>query len=180
MEQENRINGLSLNAIPDTYDKNFCIFITDYQRDYRQEEKFNGYAIETNKDRSFFLIDIPCHPDFVGEDLPQVMYQVEHADNKDFNEKLSQVVPKGMSKVEGADLEQVIAVFSSLQKAMSMAELMEKFGQVNRTRFKRTCLDILINTGLATPTVPDKPNSRFQKYVLTEKGKQLLSECKSK
>ena len=36
------------------------------------------------------------------KDLSQVMSQVEHADNKDFNEKLSQVV----SQVKGADLEQ--------------------------------------------------------------------------
>lgn len=145
----------------------------------------NGSApatIETNDERSFFMIDIPCHPDFVGDDLSQVvsqvMSQVEHIDNKDFNEKLSQVVSQVVSQVKGADLEQVIAVFISLQKAMSMAELMEKFGQVNRTRFKRTCLDILIHTGLATPTVPDKPNSRFQKYVLTEKGKSIIESVK--
>lgn len=55
-----------------------------------------------------------------------------------------------------------------------MAELMQMFRQVNRGRFKRTCLDLLIQTGLATPTIPDKPNSRFQKYVLTEKGKSLI------
>ena len=111
----------------------------------------NIVTIETNEERSFFLIDIPCHPDFVGDDLSQVV-----------------------SQVKGADLEQVVKVFISLQKAISMAELMEMFSQVNRTRFKRTCLDILIQTGLATPTVPDKPNSRFQKYVLTEKGKSLI------
>ena len=141
----------------------------------------NGSApatIETNDERSFFLIDIPCHPDFVGDDLSQVMSQVERADNKAFNEKLSQVVSQVVSQVKGADMEQVVAVFISLQKAMSMVELMEKFGQVNRTRFKRTCLDILINIGLATPTVPDKPNSRFQKYVLTEKGKSLIESVK--
>ena len=41
--------------------------------------KDNGSAyatIETNEERSYFLIDIPCHPDFVGEDLSQVMSQV--------------------------------------------------------------------------------------------------------
>lgn len=85
---------------------------------------------------------------------------------------MSQVV----SQVKGADLEQVVAVFFVLKEAKSMIELLEMFGQVNRTRFKRNCLDILIQTGLATPTIPDKPNSRFQKYVLTDKGKLLFNE----
>ena len=104
----------------------------------------------------------------------QVTTQVERTDIKELNASLSQVVSQVVSQVKGADLEQVVEVFISLQKAISMAELMEMFRQVNRTRFKRTCLDILIQTGLATPTVPDKPNSRFQKYVLTEKGKSLI------
>ena len=144
----------------------------------------NGSAaatIETNEERSFFLIDIPCHPDFVGDDLSQVVSQVtsqvEHLNNEVFNTELSQVVSQVVSQVKGADLEQVVEVFISLQKAMSMAELMQMFRQVNRTRFKRTCLDILIKTGLATPTVPDKPNSRFQKYVLTEKGKSIIESA---
>lgn len=143
----------------------------------------NGSApatIETNEDRSFFLIDIPCHPDFVGEDLLQVVLQIEQIDSKEISKRLSQVVSQVVSQVKGADFGQVVKVFASLQDAKSMAELMAMFGHVNRTRFKRTCIDILIHTGLATPTIPDKPNSRFQKYVLTEKGKQLLSECKSK
>ena len=43
----------------------------------------NGSApatIETNEERSFFLIDIPCHPDFAGDDLSQVVSQVKGAD----------------------------------------------------------------------------------------------------
>lgn len=155
MVQENIVNELSLKAIFYLYGKNF--FISDFQRGYRWEEKFNGYTMESNEDRSFFLIDIPCHPDFVGENLSQVV-----------------------SQVKGADLTQVANVFVSLLDAKSKAELMAMFEHLNRTRFKRTRLDILIHTGLATPTIPDKLNSRFQKYVLTEKGKQLLSECKSK
>lgn len=174
MEQENIVNELSLKAISYLYGKDF--FISDYQRTYRWGKFFNGYTIETNEDRSFFLIDIPCHPDFVGEDLSQVVLQVEQIDNMEISKRLSQVV----SQVKGADFAQVVKAFASLQDAKSMAELMAMCGHVNRGRFKRTCLDILIHSGLATPTIPDKPNSRFQKYVLTEKGKQLLSECKSK
>lgn len=101
------------------------------------------------------------------------MSQVENVENEGYSMELSQVV----SQVKGADIEQVLHVFYLLQDAMSMAELMAKLGQVNRGRFKRTCLDILINTGLVTLTVPDKPNSRFQKYVLSEKGKQIMKDA---
>ena len=56
----------------------------------------NIVTIETNEERSFFLIDIPCHPDFVGDDLSQVVSQVvsqvEHTDIKELNANLSQVV----------------------------------------------------------------------------------------
>ena len=43
-----------------------------------------------------------------------------------------------------SQVKQVLHVFYLLQDAMSMAELMAKLGQVNRGRFKRTCLDILM------------------------------------
>ena len=102
--------------------------------------------------------------------LSQVMSQVKHVDNEHANASLSQVV----SQVDDKDLSLLTEVFISLQKERTLAELMAEFKQVNRGRFKSSCLDILIRAGLATPTIPDKPNSRFQKYVLTEKGKELI------
>lgn len=39
---------------------------------------------------------------------------------------------------------------------------------------------LLIQTGLATPTILDKPKSRNQKYVLTEAGRQLIKDCAAK
>ena len=68
--------------------------------------------------------------------MSQVVSQVENVENEGYSMELSQV--------KGADIEQVLHVFYLLQDAMSMAELMAKLGQVNRGRFKRTCLDILI------------------------------------
>ena len=142
--------------------------------------KDNGSAsatIETDEDRAYFLIDIPCHPDFVEEDLSNVVSQVELNNNEQLEQKLSQVVSQVVSQVKGADFELVVGAFMALQEETSINDLMNILNQSNRTRFRRTCLNILLDTKLATPTIPDKPNSSKQKYVLTSFGKQLIRDC---
>ena len=46
----------------------------------------------------------------------------------------------------------------------------------DRVNFKRLYLDPALADGLVEMTVPDKPNSRLQKYRLTEKGKRAAKE----
>ena len=114
-----------------------------------------------------------CHPDFVGESLSNVVSQVELNDNKQLKQGLSNVV----SNVVGTNFKHIFKVFIALQKETSLTELMTMFGQTNRDRLNRTSIDILIKTGMATPTIIDKPKSRNQKYVLTEAGRQLIKDC---
>ena len=144
--------------------------------------KDNGSAsatIKTDEDRTYFLIDIPCHSDFVGENLSNVESQVELNNNEQLKLKLSYVVSNVMSNVVGANFKHIFKVFIALQNETSLTELMTMFGQTNRDRFKRTTIDILIQTGLVTPTIIDKPKSRNQKYVLTEDGRQLIRDVQS-
>ncbi len=51
-------------------------------------------------------------------------------------------------------------------------ELQEKLNLVNRDYFRRSYLQPALDQGLIALTIPDKPNSSKQQYVLTEKGKQ--------
>lgn len=44
----------------------------------------------------------------------------------------------------------------------------------NRTKFRNKYIKPLISEGLLAMTVPNKPNSRLQKYYTTGKGKSLL------
>jgi ATP-dependent DNA helicase RecG len=55
-----------------------------------------------------------------------------------------------------------------------LVSLMAITGRTDRTKFRNQVLRPLIKEGLVEMTIPDKPKSRFQKYRLTEKGKQWL------
>lgn len=54
-------------------------------------------------------------------------------------------------------------------------ELMQAMGWKNRTKFRDKFLTPLIEKGLLTMTIPEKPNSRNQKYQATELALDLLS-----
>ena len=57
----------------------------------------------------------------------------------------------------------------------STKELLDKVGRSDRTKFKRFVLRVLVEDGILEWTIPDKPNSRLQKYRLTAKGRKLAA-----
>lgn len=54
-----------------------------------------------------------------------------------------------------------------------------RFGKTNRTRFRDGIIRPLTEANLLSPTIPDSPRSRFQRYVTTAAGAQLLQEERS-
>lgn len=56
----------------------------------------------------------------------------------------------------------------------SRVELLTGINLYNRTGNFNNYIKPLLDNGIIEMTLPDKPNSRFQKYRLTEKGKKLL------
>ncbi len=139
----------------------------------------NGSAaatIETDENRAYFLIDIPCHPMFLSNGEKQVLSQVENTDKEGSMQKMSQVLSQVLSQVENADYEQMAQTMTLLENEMALADLMPITGEKNRTRFKRSILNPLIAAGLVSLTIPEKPTSSKQKYLLTEKGKSLMTQ----
>lgn len=130
----------------------------------QRELSLNGSpraTIETDEERTYFLIDIPCHTSFKS----QVVSQVENIDIEQFKKHLSQVLSQVVSQVEMLDYELLAQTYYSLKEPMSQKALMELMHQTNRGRFKRTCLDVLLKCNLIEMTVPDKLTSSKQKYV---------------
>jgi predicted transcriptional regulator len=88
----------------------------------------------------------------------------------DFVLSLSQVCPRSVPSEIAA------VILMSTQEEMNIMDLMKIADKTNRTRFRKFFLEPLIEAGLMVFTIPGKPKSSKQKYVITEKGKKLLKK----
>ncbi len=90
-----------------------------------------------------------------------------------FNEivsSLSQVCPKSVPSYAFA----VILLLS--KNTVDILTLMNYLKHTNRTRFRNNILKPIIDNGFISYSIPDKPNSPNQKYIISEKGKLLLKD----
>jgi predicted HTH transcriptional regulator len=82
--------------------------------------------------------------------------------------------PPTQSPTQSGDpVERLIQVLSGGE--FSTAELREALGIKHRHTFRHNYLHPALKRGLIEHTIPDKPNSRFQKYRLTPAGRTLLT-----
>ncbi|MHA1796397.1 MAG: Fic family protein [Promethearchaeota archaeon] len=74
----------------------------------------------------------------------------------------------------GLSRDEVKKLLNLCFKEQPIVELMEIFGWKNRTKFKEKYIAPLIKQRWLKMTIPTKPNSPKQKYIITEEGKELL------
>lgn len=68
----------------------------------------------------------------------------------------------------------------ALDGVLSREELQDKVGINNRDYFRKAYINEALKLELIEMTIPDKPNSKNQKYRLTDKGKALKEQLKKK
>ena len=96
---------------------------------------------------------------------------------KRFTEKKAiQPVGQVAGQVAGQVSAEVGRLLKSLQGEMTRQELQEKLELKGRANFEERYLRPAIEHGLIEYTIPDKPNSRLQKYRLTKKGAGYLKK----
>ena len=66
------------------------------------------------------------------------------------------------------------------ENIFSPSDMRKKMGLKHRTFFLLNYIQPALKLGLIEMTIPDKPNSRLQKYQLTKKGKELKKEISSR
>ena len=65
-------------------------------------------------------------------------------------------------------------VLKNIKNEMTRSEIQKKVGLKNNEYFRKAYLLLALGAGVIEMTFPDRPNSRLQKYRLTEKGQRVL------
>jgi len=76
----------------------------------------------------------------------------------------------------GLSRKHVNKILELCEKPITLKNLQKAFDWKNRTKFKKKFVNPLLEEGLVKMTIPNKPTSPNQKYVVTEKGKRLGGE----
>ena len=133
-------------------------------------------TIETDDDRTYFLIDIPCHPEFVNDVIVDVTVgaQVKLADIERVMNNMTQLCHSYVIVMSKSLLEKLATCLLLCQKEISGHDMLRNIDTTSYRQKKRKYIDKLIEMDLIKMTKPDKPTARNQQYICTEFGKQII------
>lgn len=143
----------------------------------KKELKDNGSptaVFDTDDDRSYFLIEIPCHPDFIKDSL------IINNNTNNIQDETALQYDK-LSMMFNTLLPKSIYILEQIETDdLDKNEIFYKIKVSNQTYSKKRFLDPLIELGLIEMTIKEKPRSKKQKYRITDLGKSILHNYKNR
>jgi len=110
---------------------------------------------EFDEDYSYFMVRLPVHPKACAGTPPVAK-------------------PSGAG-TESALSQHQVAIPYKCADDTAIGDLMSIAGRADRTKFRNQILRPLLRAELLRMTIPEKPNSRLQRYHLTQKGRAWLA-----
>ena len=93
-----------------------------------------------------------------------------------YREALSQQQDGTKSAMNIEDLDKLLIFCKEVR---TIAEMLSYMNYSDRNKFRKKYIYPLLDAGIIQMTIPDKPNSRNQRYQLTAKGVELMEHLKS-
>jgi predicted HTH transcriptional regulator len=155
-----------------------------------QEEFFTGFSMPRNKELMRVFRDLDM-VEQLGLGVPRILKSYGR-ECFTFTENFlrmsfpaaqpltDQVTGQDAGQVTGQDTgqvtEQVEKLVGAITGEMNGQDIQAKLNLMGRANFRQRYLKPALDAGLIEITLPDKPNSRLQKYRLTALGEQLKKE----
>ena len=121
--------------------------------------------MHTDEDRSYFVMEFPIHPTFMQK-------REQEGDESGARPESQPESSTSPVPVQYQSLEDRILVILSKGES-PIAIISQKLGQKRVSGQLKVVLKKMLTENHIEYTIPDKPNSRLQKYRLTEKGRKV-------
>lgn len=128
-------------------------------------------TIETDENRTYFLIDIPCRVDFV-----QDANSIKEIDIERIKSKLSKICPRYVQDMTMEELTGLAICLLRSTMVVSAQDMLNGVDTVSYKQKRRKYLDRLLEMGAIMMTMPDKPTSKNQKYAISDLGQEIVAK----
>ena len=156
-----------------------------------REEFFNGISIPRNKELMRIYRDVEL-VESLGSGIPRIL-RAYGEDCFKFTDNFiritlpisahesTKLAPSrhqvGTKSV--VEIEDIGKLLIFCQKTRTITEMLSYMSYSDRTKFRKKYIYPLLDAEIIQMTIPEKPNSRNQKYQLTAKGLELIEHLKS-
>ncbi|MGV3763698.1 Fic family protein [Parapedobacter sp.] len=139
-----------------------------------EEDFFNGVSIPRNRGLMRVYRDLEL-VEQLGSGVPRILESYGKECFRFMGNFIRMIF--SASEVVTPQVKKLINVFEGIH---NRTELQSILGLLDREHFRKSYLQPAIDAGLVALTIPDKPTSSRQRYVLTDLGKQLKDNRKEK
>ncbi len=151
-----------------------------------EAEFFEGYSIPRNKELMRIFRDLDM-VEYLGSGMPRILRTYpkecfrlsENFTRMVFPFTESEITPQVTGEVTGEVTEEVTEevgrMLQVIKGDMSRVQIMTALDLRHEEHFRLAYLIPALEAGLIERTIPEKPNSRLQKYRLTAKGQSLIN-----
>lgn len=144
----------------------------------RKELEINGspqVEFDTDDDRTYFLVEIPCHKEFINNDISIIQSHIG------LNNEEIEIEKDALTSIVNTFSPKAIYILEYLEQGeLGKNDIFYKIGVSNQTYNKKKYLDPLLDLGYIEMTIKDKPKSNMQKYRITKEGQDILHEYKNR
>jgi predicted HTH transcriptional regulator len=138
-----------------------------------ESEFFEGYSIPRNKELMRIFRDLDM-VEYLGSSMPRILRTYPKECFRLTENFTRMIFPFAASETSPQVTPQVRTLLEAIITEHTREELQAVLDLTDREHFRKSYLIPALEAGLIERTIPEKPNSRLQKYRLTAKGQSFI------